>query len=58
MDTHDEGPLFHMPDITEARMSVCLAVAIQTGHSFQEQPTKYWATVGQFYLPFYSNMMK
>jgi hypothetical protein len=47
-----------MPDITEARMCVHLAVAVQTGHCFQEQPAKYWATVGQIYLPFCSYMMK
>jgi hypothetical protein len=47
-----------VPDVTEAEMFVFLAITIQMGHCILDKLTDYWATMEQFYTPFYSNMMK
>jgi hypothetical protein len=57
LDSLDDGPS-PVPDVTEAEMFVFLAITVQMGHCIRDQLTDYWATMEQFYMPFYSNMMK
>jgi hypothetical protein len=37
-------------------MFVFLAITVQMGQCLWDQPTNYWATMDQFYMPVYSNM--
>lgn len=39
-------------------MFVFLVITIQIGHGIRYQLIDYWATIDQFYMPFYSNTMK
>lgn len=45
-DRLDERPL-PIPDTTEAKTSVFLAVTIQMGHPLQDQMRNYWAKMNQ-----------
>jgi len=47
----DKGPS-PVPDVTEAKISVLLAIAVQKGRCVQSKLTNYYATVEQFYKPF------
>jgi hypothetical protein len=57
VDTLDNGPS-PVPDVTEHEISLFLAITIQMGHCIRDQLTDYWATMDQFYTPFYSNTIK
>ena len=57
VDRLDEGPL-PIPNITEAKMYVFLAITILMGHCLQDKLEDYWATIDLLHTPFYTNMMQ
>ena len=42
LDRINDGPL-PLPDVTEVKMLVFLAITIQMGHCIQDKLTDYWA---------------
>jgi hypothetical protein len=56
-DTFEAGPSPE-PAITEAKMSVFLALTIQVAHCLRDKLTHYWATMDQLYTPLYGTVMK
>jgi hypothetical protein len=57
LDSPDETPSL-LPDVTESEIFLTLAVIIQMGYDIRDRLTDYWATMEQFYTPFYSNTIK
>jgi hypothetical protein len=57
LDRIDNGPS-PLPNMTEAKMLVFLAITIQMGHSIRDKLTYYWATTNQFHTSIYSSTMK
>ena len=53
--TRDLHPL---PDVTEAKMLVFLAITIQMGHGIWDKLTDYWAMSNQFHTSFYSSAIE
>lgn len=56
-DILDKAP-FLLPDMTESKIVLLLAMIMQMGHDILNTLTDYWATVEQFYTPFCSSILK
>jgi hypothetical protein len=53
----DEGPS-PLPDVTEAKTLVFLALTIQMGHCTRDKLTDNWSRAEHFHTTFYTNAMK
>ena len=46
-----------LPDITNSKMCMFLAIAVQMGHNVSDRLSDYWTRTEQFLTPFYLNTM-